>query len=391
VPRKAKKNYSIRSVAEAKKLAKLWVDEYGFQDSVSFGLPEVDDRYNIWRVPLIARTNKHRVGEVNIDAVTSLIDDNKTTRPGVVEERLLQSVKLKTETKRNSKYEVSQLRNTIAEGDAETVLDELPAHSVDLIFTSPPYFNVRPEYSDYVNYEEYLLKMRKIIQQCHRVLNEGRFFIMNTSPVLLRRASRSQASKRIAVPFDLHRIFTEEGFDFMDDIIWVKPEGAGWATGRGRRFAADRTPLQYKPVPVTEHVMVYRKQTDRLLDWNIRSYPDQPIVEASKIKDGYEKTEIWRITPAYDKKHPAIFPLELADKIVKYYSFKTDVVLDPFAGIGTTAQAAVKNGRRFVAIDLEKQYVEEIKARAKKWLGREYADIHFMNCLPGNEGQEQSI
>ena len=104
----------------------------------------------------------------------------------------------------------------------------------------------------------YLLKMKKIIHECGRVLNEGRFFVLNVSPVLIRRASRSEASRRIAVPFDFHRLFIEEGFEFIDDIIWVKPEGAGWATGRGRRFAADRNPLQYKPVPVTEYVLVYR-------------------------------------------------------------------------------------------------------------------------------------
>ena len=384
MPRKVKKNYNIKTVTEAKKIVAEWLSEYGYQDSVTLGLPEIDDRYDIWRIPLVSKINKERVGEVVIDALTTLIDASKTTKPQVIQERLIQTVSVKKTSKKNGKYEVSELRNTIAQGDAELVLDELPAHSVDLIFTSPPYFNVRPEYSDYVNYEEYLLKMRKIIQQGHRVLNEGRFFVMNTSPVLLRRASRSQASKRIAVPFDLHRIFIEEGYEFMDDIIWVKPEGAGWATGRGRRFAADRNPLQYKPVPVTEHVMVYRKQTDKLIDWNIRNYPDQEVVRASKVEDDYEKTEIWKITPSYDKKHPAVFPLELAEKVIKYYSFKTDVVLDPFAGVGTTAKAAVLNGRRFVAIDLEEKYVNEIKLRAKQWLGDDYQDVHFINSGSDN-------
>lgn len=151
-------------------------------------------------------------------------------------------------------YVLSSLRNCIAQGDAEEILQELPAESVDLIFTSPPYYNARPEYVDYIGYEEYLLKIRKVLHHAHRVLAEGRFFVMNVSPVLIRRASRSQASKRIAVPFDMHRLFIEEGYDFIDDIIWEKPEGAGWATGRGRRFAADRNPLQYKPVPVTEYM-----------------------------------------------------------------------------------------------------------------------------------------
>ena len=64
----------------------------------------------------------------------------------------------------------------------------------------------------------------------------------------------------MAIPFDLHSIVVNAGFDFIDDIIWIiwlKPEGAGWSSGRGRRFAVDRHPLQYKTVPVTEYVMVW--------------------------------------------------------------------------------------------------------------------------------------
>ena len=77
-----------------------------------------------------------------------------------------------------------------------------------------PYFNARPEYSEYEQYEQYLFKMRQVIKRPYRVLNEGRFFVMNTAPVLLRRASRSESSKRIVVLLDLHRIFAEEGYDF---------------------------------------------------------------------------------------------------------------------------------------------------------------------------------
>lgn len=203
--------------------------------------------------------------------------------------------------------------------------------------------------------------MKKIIHECGRVLNEGRFFVLNVSPVLIRRASRSEASRRIAVPFDFHRLFIEEGFEFIDDIIWVKPEGAGWATGRGRRFAADRNPLQYKPVPVTEYVLVYRKKSERLIDWLIRKHPDQQAVADSKIEDGYEVTNIWKITPAHCKEHPAIFPSELAEKVITYYSFKNDVVLDPFGGTGTTAKAAAKLGRRFVTFEMEQRYIDLIK------------------------------
>ena len=387
-PASKRGNYNINTVEEAKSIAKMYLSEHGYSSNILFGLPEIDDRYNIWRVPLKTEGGS-KVGEVVIDAISTLIDESKTTKADVVNGRILNIPKTKKKTNKRGMYEVSGLRNTIAWGDAASVLDELPAKSVDLVFTSPPYFNARPEYSDFVNYEEYLLMMRRVIQQCHRVLNEGRFFVIDSSPVLLRRASRNEASKRIAVPFDLHRLFIEEGFDFMDDIIWMKPEGAGWATGRGRRFAADRNPLQYKPVPVTEHVMVYRKHSDRLIDWNIRNYPDQDIVAQSKIGDGYEKTDVWQITPAHDKCHPAIFPSELAEKVIQYYSFKTDVVLDPFGGIGTTAKAAIDTGRRFVTIDLEKKYVDEVKKRAKKWLGDAYQEVHFINNVTSDDGDEE--
>jgi DNA modification methylase len=259
------------------------------------------------------------------------------------------------------------------------MLLELPAGSVDLIFTSPPYYNARPEYTDYLTYEEYLLKLRKIIQNSHHVLSEGRFFVINISPVLVRRTNRNEASKRIAVPFDIHRLFTEEGFDFIDDIIWEKPEGAGWATNRGRRFAADRNPLQYKPVPVTEYILVYRKNTDKLIDWNIRTHPQQELVKESKIVGGYERTNIWRIRPTYDKRHPAVFPLELAEKVISYYSFKNDVVLDPFAGIGTTAVAAIKLKRRFVMIEENPEYMKYMKDDIKKCLGKAAKNVLTKN------------
>jgi DNA modification methylase len=272
------------------------------------------------------------------------------------------------------------LRNTIAHGDCEKILLDLPAESVHLVFTSPPYFNARREYTDYIDYEEYLLKMRKVINTVHRVLAEGRFFVLNVAPVLVRRASRASSSRRLAVPFDFHRIFVEEGFEFIDDIIWVKPDGAGWATGRGRRFAADRHPLQYKAVPITEYVLVYRKRTEKLIDWNIRQHPDQDLVRRSKIPDGYERTNVWRIKPAHSKDHPAIFPLELADRVISYYSFLQDVVLDPFAGIGTVGAAAAKLGRRFVLIEQNKKYVDIARDQSVRWLGPAANDLLCLGC-----------
>jgi len=380
------RQYSVLDVQSAKDVSRDWLQQIQLQNVIDFGLPEIDDRYHIWRVPLLNKANQARLGEIVIDALTSLIVESKTTDPAMLEARLLGRETIKAtasaRTKTANSYLLSNVRNTIAMGDCEEILQQLPANSIDLIFTSPPYYNARPEYTDYITYEEYLLKLRKVIQNAHHVLAEGRFFVMNIAPVLVRRTNRNEASRRIAVPFDVHRLFIEEGFDFIDDIIWEKPEGAGWATGRGRRFAADRNPLQYKPVPVSEYILVYRKHTDKLIDWNIRAHPDQQLVKDSRVQDDYERTNIWRIKPAYDKRHPAIFPVELAEKVITYYSFKGDVVLDPFAGIGTVGRAAAKLGRRFVLIEQEPGYIACIRDDARSWLGEEARHILTLNCAP---------
>jgi DNA modification methylase len=377
------RNYLVTTVSQARTITESWLAEIDLEKVIRLGLPEVDDRYHIWRVPL-CNEQSSKIGELVIDAYTTEILAEKTTKPEMLEARLLNKDNGRATHKRNSEaeYKISPLRNTVGLGNCITLIDEMPAESVDLIFTSPPYFNARSEYSDYEEYEKYLFEMRQVIRRAHRVLNEGRFFVMNTAPILLRRASRNESSKRIAVPFDLHRIFIEEGFDFIDDIIWVKPEGAGWATGRGRRFAADRNPLQYKAVPVTEYVLVYRKKTDLLIDWHIRNHPDRQAVADSKVGDDYERTNIWRIQPVTNSKHPAAFPLELAQKVIQYYSFKGDVVMDPFAGSGTVGAAAAGLGRRFVLFEINPDYIELIRDSVDAWLGKAADNILWLNCAP---------
>ena len=140
--------------------------------------------------------------------------------------------------------------------------------------------------------------------------------------------------------------------------------------------------MQYKTVPVTEYVLVYRKKTDLLIDWHIRNHPDRDAVQASKVGDDYERTNIWRIQPATNSKHPAAFPLELAEKVITYYSFQGDVVLDPFAGSGTVGAAAARLGRRFVLMDTSPEYVRGMRDAAVGWLGAGADDLLHINRGP---------
>lgn len=244
------------------------------------------------------------------------------------------------------------MRNRLRCGDSRDLLNDVDSESVGLVFTSPPYYNSKPEYSSYNSYDSYLGFLMNVFNQCHRVLEEGRFFVLNISPVLLKREKRSKSSKRLSLPFDIHPWIRKLGFDFVDDIIWMKPEGAG--LGRGRNFHQLREPLAYKPTLVTEYLLVYRKETDKLIDWNLKK--DKDRVRKSLVIGDYEHTNVWRINPVHNPAHPAVFPKELSDKVLKYYSLVGDVVLDPFAGIGTVGHSAVDMHRMFILMESNPDY-----------------------------------
>ncbi len=252
------------------------------------------------------------------------------------------------------------MTTTIINGDCEIELKKLPPSSIDLVFTSPPYYNAKPEYATYTTYADYLAFLQKVIKSCHSVLKEGRFLVVNTSPVLVAREKRSTQSCRLAIPFDLHGVITSEGFDFIDDIVWKKPSGAGISSQRGLVFSKNRIPLAYKTSPVTEYVMVYRKHTDRLVDWNIAKY-DAETIEASKVIGGFFSTNVWDIAPSRSKLHPAVFPTKLAESVISYYSMIGDTVLDPFAGIGTTGMVAKKIGRNSIMIERDATYCKTMQ------------------------------
>lgn len=133
------------------------------------------------------------------------------------------------------------------------------------------------------------------------------------------------------------------GWEFIDDIVWMKPEASvknhWW-------FQQHRKPLGYKPNSITEYLMVYRKSTEKLLDWNIRQY-DWQTVQESKVPEGYETTNVWKIDPCFDKVHSAVFPVELCKQVIQYYSYKGDLVFDPFGGSGTMGKTAKSLNRYF--------------------------------------------
>lgn len=255
-----------------------------------------------------------------------------------------------------------KLSNVVVLGDVLEVLKNVDDESVHLTFTSPPYYNAR-DYSIYPSYENYLDFLRKVFEETQRITKEGRFLIVNTSPVIMPRISRAHSSKRYPIPFDLHAILMKQGWEFIDDIVWEKPEYS--VKNRIGGFQQHRKPLAYKPNSVTEYLMVYRKKTDKLLDWNIHQY-DFNVVNDSKVKDGFETTNVWKIHPKSDKVHSAIFPVELCQRVIDYYSFKGDLIFDPFAGSGTLGRTAKALGRKFFLTEKEPRYFDYMKSLIDK-------------------------
>jgi len=298
-----------------------------------------------WRRELRNAADFQSLRKLAADPVTGILELNDRRRLELIRDR---GLSLET---------ALPLSSIVVCGDCREELPRLPAESVGLVFTSIPYFNARPEYAWFRSYGDYLGEMRDVFREVIRVLESGRFLVVNVSHILQPRRCRNDSSRRLALPAHITVVLEAEGCEFVEEIVWKKPDGAG--CGRNRKFAQFPIPFYYKPDPVTERLLVFRKPSGNLIEHHVRNHPDQAAVRASIIRGDWERTDVWEINPVRNQAHPAPFPLELAEKVVRYYSFQGDLVLDPFAGIGTVGIACLGLARRYYLIERVKAYVDE--------------------------------
>lgn len=296
---------------------------------------------------------------------TALYKSKKDDRFIILRDRMLEYYQNEVMQKMFEYYEFRQKRQStksqekqitkpsLLVGDNRITLNKIKDKQIQLIFTSPPYYNARI-YSDYKSYQEYLNSMLESLKQCHRILEDGRFILINVSPVITKRAGREFESIRYPIHFDFHKILQVAGFYFIDEIIWIKPEYS--VPNRIAGYLQTKKPLSYKPNCITESVMVYRKNSPFLLDKNIKMY-DKNLKNDEQI----DSTNCWYISPKSDKNHPAVFPSELCEKVLKYYSFENDIVCDPFAGSGTFGKVAIKMNRMPLLCEQNKEYCNILK------------------------------
>ena len=255
-------------------------------------------------------------------------------------------------------------------GDSRTVA-AYPKEEVDLILTSPPYWNLKPyEGSDgqlglISDFDDFLTQLDRIWVQCFDALKPGGRLVIVTGDVLVPRRLHG----RHAV-FPLHAAIQERariiGFDNLAPIIWHKIGNANLeAEGNGRFLGKP-----YEPNAIIKNDIEYILFQRKPGGYRSPSMPARllSVIPASLHAQWFR--QVWELGGTSTRNHPAPFPLELAERLIRMFSFAGDTILDPFLGSGTTSLAAGKWGRNSIGIELEPKYLTYSETRLREALGQ---------------------
>jgi DNA modification methylase len=253
-------------------------------------------------------------------------------------------------------------------GDARN-MSEIEDGSVALVVTSPPYFAGK-QYEEELDregvpssYLEYLGLLRDVFAECKVKLEPGGRIAVNVAN-LGRKPYRSLSADVIRIlQDDLHLLLRGE-------VVWQKGEGASGSCAWGSFRSAANPVLR----DITERVVVASKgRFDRAMSVKEREAKGRPFENTLSSDEFMAATlDVWEIPPesARRVRHPAPFPVELPERLIRLYTYTNDLVLDPFMGSGSTLVAAAKVGRRYVGYDLEPAYVATARARVQAALGQ---------------------
>lgn len=251
-------------------------------------------------------------------------------------------------------------------GDARS-MDGVPDGSVALVVTSPPYFAGKA-YEEELDregvpssYLEYLQMLGQVFEECVRTLEPGGRIAVNVAN-LGRKPYRSLSA-------DVIRILQDDlGLLLRGELVWQKGEGASGSCAWGSFRSAANPVLR----DITERVVVASKgRFDRARSVKVRQAEGLPHASTLMTEDFMALTlDLWAIPPESAKRvgHPAPFPVELPEQLIRLYTYEDDLVLDPFMGSGSTLVAAARLGRRYVGYDLDPRYVDIARGRVAEVL-----------------------
>ena len=247
----------------------------------------------------------------------------------------------------------AELENKILPMSAEK-MEAIPDNSLHLMITSPPY-NASKAYDEDLSLKEYLSFLRKVLAETYRVLVPGGRACINVANL----------GRKPYLPLTafITQIMIDIGFLMRGEIIWDKAASASPSTAWGSWKSASNPTLR----DIHEYILIFSKH-----DYKRHLTKKEKATKTDTIGRGefleYTKT-IWQMKAASAKRigHPAPFPEELPARLIKLYSFETDLVLDPFMGSGTTALAALKNKRKFVGYEIAEEYITLAQERINQW------------------------
>ncbi|NUN22909.1 MAG: site-specific DNA-methyltransferase [Candidatus Jettenia caeni] len=231
-------------------------------------------------------------------------------------------------------------------------MDEIPDNSVHLMITSPPY-NVKKEYDQNLSLQEYRQLLKKVFQETYNKLIPGGRICINIANL----------GRKPYIP--LHSYIIEDmlsiNFLMRGEIIWNKASSASPSTAWGSWLSAANPVLR----DIHEYILVFSKSSfTRKRLKKVSTITKEEFLEFTK--------SVWTF-PAVSAKsigHPAPFPEELPHRLIQLYSFKGDVILDPFCGSGTACLSALKNERYYIGYDINKEYVELANRRIQEVINK---------------------
>ena len=251
-------------------------------------------------------------------------------------------------------------------GDARKRAEHLKPESVHLVLTSPPYWTLKEyrrcegQLGFVADYQRFLSELDKVWEHCFRALVPGGRLVVVVGDVCLSR--RKNSGRHTVVP--LHASIQEHcralEFDNLAPIIWHKIANANYEVENGSRFLGK----PYEPNAVVKNDIEYILMQRKPGAYRKPSVGTRILSVISAENHQVWFQQIWSdITGASTRDHPAPFPLELAERLIRMFSFVGDTVLDPFLGSGTTSVAAAKWGRNSVGVEVDPHYFDLAAAR----------------------------
>lgn len=239
--------------------------------------------------------------------------------------------------------------NKIILGSSEN-MKEIPDNSVHLMITSPPY-NVSKEYDDDLTLQEYLELLRKVFSETFRILVNGGRACVNVANL----------GRKPYIPLSdyISKLMIDIGFYMRGEIIWNKASSASPSTAWGSWQSASNPILR----DIHEYILVFSKGDYKRARTNTEMITKENTITKEQFMEWTKA--VWTMNAVSAKRvgHPAPFPEELPYRLIQLYSFKTDIIIDPFIGSGTTGLAALKTGRYFIGYEINENYIKLSKKR----------------------------